>query len=165
MTEYRPSTRVAAVLESRSRAGDWLRRYGVAELAGISTALVSAWVADVLGAHPFAVAFAATVGENFGFYATIIGRQVAADRRVAQRAGEPYVGRRVWRTTRELLLEFGPAELLDSLIIRPAAMGLGIRFLGRDAGVVAGKLAADVTFYLPVILTYELRRAGKRSDP
>lgn len=162
MPQFRPSTRVAAVIRSRSRAGDWLRRYGIAELAGICTALVAAWVTDGLGAHPVAIAYAAALGENVGFYGTILGRQVAADRLLAGDAGERYGGRHVWRTARELLLEFGPAELLDSLVLRPFAMGLGVRFLGRDVGVIAGKLAADVTFYLPVILTYEMRRQAKK---
>jgi hypothetical protein len=108
------------------------------------------------------VAYAGAVGENVGFYGTIIWRQLSADRRVAGASGERYAGAHLWRTTRELLLEFGPAELLDSLVIRPIAMGLGVRLLGRDAGVIAGKLAADVTFYLPVILTYEMRRQARR---
>jgi hypothetical protein len=166
LSEYRPSTRVAAVVSLRSRAGDWLRRYGIAEVAGICTALVAAWLADAIGAPPVVVAYAATAGENVGFYGTIVGRQVASDRRLASAAGERYRGKRIWRTTRELLLEFGPAELVDSFVVRPLTMGLGIRFLGRDAGVIAGKLIADVTFYVPVILTYEMRRqAERRSRP
>lgn len=37
-------------------------------------------------------------------------------------------------------------------------MGIGSRVLGREAGVLAGKLAADVTFYIPAILSYEARK-------
>jgi hypothetical protein len=37
-------------------------------------------------------------------------------------------------------------------------MGLGVRFFGRGVGIVVGKLAADLTFYAPVICAYELRR-------
>ena len=156
---------MVAELGSRSRVEDWARRYGVAELAGIVTALVAAWLVDALGAHIVAIAYAATAGENVGFYGVIISRQIAIDRRQAIAAGTPYRGVAIWRTMRDLLLEFGPAEVLDSLVFRPLAMFLGVRFLGRDIGVVAGKLAADITFYLPVIMTYELRRqARKRVD-
>ena len=165
MSPSRPSTQIAAELDSRSRVGDWVRRYGLAEVAGVLTALFAAWIADVLGAPAVVIAYAATAGENIGFYGVIVSRQLAVDRRLALAAGMPYHGLRVWRTMRELLLEFGPAEVLDSVVFRPLAMGLGVRFLGRDLGVVAGKLAADVTFYLPVIVTYELRRqARKRPD-
>ena len=136
----------------------WLRRYGIAEVVGVVTALLAAWLADALGANTVGVAYAGVVGENLGFYGTMITRQVAADRRAASGA---YGGRGVLSTARDLLLEFGPAELLDSLVLRPLAMGIGVRFLGREAGIVAGKLVADVTFYIPVIVTYEMRRRAR----
>jgi hypothetical protein len=148
---------------SSSRVRDWLRRYGVAEVAGVCIALLAAWLADALGAPLIVVAYAAAVGENIGFYGTIVSRQMAFDRRRAALAGEQYSAPHLWRTTRELLLEFGPAELLDSLVIRPLAMGLGVRLLGESVGIVAGKLAADVTFYLPVILTYEMRQHARKN--
>lgn len=163
MSHPRPSVRIAVVAEARSRPAAWFRRYGLAELAGLALAIAAGWMAHLLGAHEVVVAYAATVFENVGFYGTIAARQVAADRRTALLTDGAYEPRHVARTFRELLLEFGPAELLDSAILRPLAMGLGVRLLGLEAGIVAGKLAADVTFYLPVILTYELRR--KASTP
>ncbi len=62
------------------------------------------------------------------------------------------------RTWRGLLLEFGPAELLDTGLVRPMTMALGTTLLGWGPGIVAGKLLADVVFYLPVIWVYERRR-------
>lgn len=144
------------------RAGEWLRRYGVAEVTGVCAALLAAWAADAAGAPLVVVAYAATAGENLGFYGTIVGRQVAIDRRLAAGEGERYSIAHLWRTAFELLIEFGPAELLDSVVIRPLAMGVGVGLLGRDTGVIAGKVAADVSFYLPVILSYELRRHAAR---
>jgi hypothetical protein len=41
-------------------------------------------------------------------------------------------------------------------------MGLGARFLGPERGLVAGKLAADIVFYLPVIFMYERRKHRRR---
>ena len=61
-------------------------------------------------------------------------------------------------TWRNLFIEFGAAEVLDSGVIRPAAMALGVRWLGVEAGIAAGKVAADTAFYGPLILTYEIRR-------
>jgi hypothetical protein len=162
LSERRPSARVAAVIESRSRTSDWLRRYGVPELMGTGAAMLAAWAVDAAGAPLAAIAYAAAVGENIGFYGVIVAREIAAHHRDASAHGERYDGWHLWRTIRGLLLEFGPAELLDSLVLRPLAMALGVRFLGRQVGVIAGKLAADVSFYLPVILTYELRRQAAR---
>jgi hypothetical protein len=145
------------------KALEWLRRYGVAEVVGTCTALAGSWLVQRLGGNLVAAAYGAALGENVGFYGTIILRDFVADRRVARAAGHAFGARGALRTAGALLLEFGPAELLDSVVLRPLAMGIGTRQLGWELGVVAGKLAADVTFYVPVILTYELRRARRRS--
>jgi pilus assembly protein TadC len=67
---------------------------------------------------------------------------------------------------RDLVLEFGPAEALDSLLLRPALMYAGILLAPNLAlGVVAGKIAADICFYLPTILSYEwLRRRATEME-
>jgi hypothetical protein len=66
---------------------------------------------------------------------------------------------RVVLVLRDLVLEFGLAEALDTLLVRPALMYAAGRLLS-DAllGVFVGKLAADVIFYFPTIAAYELRR-------
>ena len=46
---------------------------------------------------------------------------------------------------------FGFAEYLDSFVIRPSAGNVAL-------GLVLGKLIADVTFYVPTIFFYELRK-------
>jgi hypothetical protein len=57
-----------------------------------------------------------------------------------------------------LAVEFGPAEALDSLVVRPACVAVGVAALGPVAGVLVAKLVADLAFYVPVIATYELRK-------
>ena len=70
----------------------------------------------------------------------------------------PYGVSEMIRTWRGLFLEFGPAELLDTGLVRPLAMAVCTRLLGWGLGIVAGKALADVVFYLPVIWMYERRR-------
>jgi hypothetical protein len=41
-------------------------------------------------------------------------------------------------------------------------MGLGVRLLGLELGVIAGKVAADTLFYVPVIFMYERRTRKAR---
>ena len=54
-----------------------------------------------------------------------------------------------------------PAELLDTFVIRPAAIGFAVWLLGPALGILAGKLLADVAFYVLAIATHEhLRRKG-----
>jgi hypothetical protein len=93
-----------------------------------------------------------------GFYGTVLLRQFLHDHRASRAEARRYGVVAAARTSHKLLLEFGPAELFDSLLIRPLAMGVATRWLGRGAGVVVGKIAADVTFYLPVIASYEWQR-------
>lgn len=58
-----------------------------------------------------------------------------------------------------MLLEFGPAESMDSFLVRPAAMYFFPKLLGNIAlGLLAGKLAADILYYIPTIMGYELRK-------
>jgi hypothetical protein len=62
-------------------------------------------------------------------------------------------------TVQAMLLEFGPAELVDSLLARPLLMYLLAGLLANlTAGIAAGKLAADVVFYAITISAYELRQ-------
>jgi hypothetical protein len=136
------------------KARGWLARYGPAEVVGTLTAVGGSFAAYHATGSEVASAYGGAVGENVGFYGTILLREFLTDRRA---------GRRTTRTFMGLLFEFGPAEVLDSLVIRPLAMGLATQALGgRGVGVIVGKLLADVTFYLPVILSYELRQTLAR---
>ena len=62
------------------------------------------------------------------------------------------------RTWRGLFIEFGPSELFDAALVRPLAMGVGTRVLGWGWGILAGKIAADLLFYIPVIWIHERRQ-------
>ena len=71
--------------------------------------------------------------------------------------------RRLWltgsRTVRDLLIEFGPAELVDTVLVRPLFMYLMPSLLDNfTAGILVGKLAADVVFYSLAIGAYELKQ-------
>ena len=142
----------------RRKGAEWLERYGIAEVVGSCTAVAGAFAARALTGSEVAAAYGGALGENLGYYGIVIGREVLRDRRAAFDLGRRYGVVGAARTARNLAFEFGIAELLDSTVLRPLAMGLGARFFGTAVGVVVGKLAADVTFYLPVIGAYELRR-------
>src|SRR5437763_2644302 len=140
------------------RVKRWLQRYGPAELTGVVTALLGSYVAQALTGNAIAAAFGGSLGETLGFYGVIIGREIRTDAAAARGATRPY-GPRAWlRTAANLVIEFGPAEILDTGLIRPLTMGVGTRLVGRMLGVPLGKLTADVTFYVPVILISEWRR-------
>ncbi len=62
------------------------------------------------------------------------------------------------KLVRNLLLEFGPAEYLDSFVIRPFYMYIFPKiFNNLVLGLIIGKFAADITFYIPTIISFELK--------
>jgi hypothetical protein len=141
----------------------WLRRYGFAEVAGLVTALVGSSVVFALTRSDVAAAYGAVLGENVGFYGVIVVREFHRAAQGAHERGERYGVMNALRTGGSLMFEFGPAELLDSLVIRPAAIGFGMHYIGRTWGVIVGKLAADIVFYVPVIVAYETQRRIARA--
>jgi hypothetical protein len=114
-----------------------------------------------LTGNPVLAAYGGAIGENVGYYGCVVLRDVGEARRAALAAGTPFGGRAVTLVGRDLALEFGPGELLDSLAVRPLCMGLGAHWLGAGIGVVAGKLVADLVFYVVVIGSQEARRQAR----
>ena len=102
------------------RVEEWIRRYLIAELAGLAVALVAAILAASWSPDRLAVvAYAGSLGETVGFYAGFLISQY----RAADPAGSR--GRRAAAVLALTVVEFGPAELVDTLLVRPGAMYLG----------------------------------------
>lgn len=135
----------------------WLFRYGPAEVVGTATALLGYLACRAVTTSQTAAAYAATLGELLGFYGMIGARELGYELRLRGRDG-----RSLWTVIRHVAervaFEFGPAELLDSTIGRPFAIGLAASYLGPVWGVPAGKLAADAVFYALAAGSYELRQ-------
>lgn len=127
----------------------WLWRYVPSEILGTAVALTVAWWALALGGGAAAAAVAATWAECLAYYSLMLAREL--------RRHPPRSPRAALATLRNLLIEFGPAELLDGLLVRPTALYAGMALLpGLAAGVLAGKLVADLIFYVPAVISYEL---------
>jgi hypothetical protein len=140
---------------ARAKCTEWARRYLPAECIGLLGALVCGLMARSACDSTAVVALAGTWGENFGYYGTMLATEMRGGDTPVR--GRPL--RRIARAIRNLLLEFGGAECLDSLFLRPTAMyALSLWSGNLVAGIVAGKLVADVGFYIPAIIAYELRR-------
>ncbi len=157
----------AARVRKPGRVREWVRRYLAAELVGIVAALAAtgwalAWWPDQL----LIAAYAAALGEGVGFYLGFI---------VTRYVREPIAGsppRRLAVIIAACVVEFGPAEIADTVLVRPAAMLLGSLGTGNVIiGVLVGKLVADVVFYGLAIASYEvvvrrlLARFRRRRDP
>ena len=142
----------------RTKAVDWLRRYGLAECAGISCALLGSFGVRRFTGSAIAAAYGAAWGESIGYSSFIVARDFLSASRAAHAAGHSLTRRQGGGVIKGLITEFGPAGILDTFVTRPFAMGVATRFLGPQRGVIAGKLVADALFYVPVIFMYERRK-------
>ena len=144
----------------RHRVMRWVRRYAPAEVAATAGALLGALVGAAL-AGPVGAAIGGDLGEGLAFYAVVVARELRAERS----APHP---RSLRRVLVDLLAEFGPAELLDSLALRPLAMYAGPHITGELlTGTLLGKVVADLVFYAIAAASYERRgpAAGASVEP
>ena len=134
---------------------DWLRRFGWAELCGIAGSYLGYLLAQHVSASPAIAAYGATFGENSAYYSVIFLRDMRSHPAAERSKGKVLLG---------MMHDFGLAEVLDSLAVRPGLTLLAVALLGQVLGVGAGKVAADLVFYLLAIAFYERRRAreGRR---
>jgi hypothetical protein len=140
-----------------NRLKEWARRYLPCEIAGTTCEFGGAGIAYLLTGSFAAAAIVATIGASFGYYAAAYGTAVRTTYREhlhLSRARRALTANGL--ALRSIAIEFGPAEVIDSLLIRPLAFYLGpILFGGMVAGWIFAKLVADVGFYVLAIFSYE----------
>jgi ornithine decarboxylase len=134
------------------RVREWIGRYLVAELAGLTTALLAAIAVTSWDPDRLAIAaYASALGEGVGFYAGFLIVRYLRE----EVDGPPR--RRIAVIVAAAVVEFGPAEIVDTVLIRPAAMFLASLATGNViVGVLIGKVAADIVFYGLAITSYEV---------
>ena len=121
----------------------WIVRYLPAELAGTAAMVFGGLLATVWTDTTALIALAALVGEVLGFY-LVLAVTIYSEQTLVSATPRRAVG----RTAVLLLAEFGAAELLDTFVIRPAALMLGVWLIPDPLwGMLAGKIAADIVFY------------------
>jgi hypothetical protein len=130
------------------RLARWRRRYGLAELIGGAAAVAAGLVLLRWTGHLAVAAVGASLAEAAAFRLALLARE-------SGREG----------FSRTPLLEFGAADAVDALALRPAAFALGLRLLGGVPGILAGKLLADALFYGPVLSLWHWRRGAAPPDP
>lgn len=147
----------------RGRVAQWVARYLPLEVLGTLAAVAGSWATYEATGSIVVAAVVGTIAESVGYYALVAVRGIRGhlvSRRVTR------VGGRVRRavlatalTLRGMLAEFGPAELLDTFLVRPALLVAAAAWLGpTPTGWLVGKLAADAVFYAVAIASFELGR-------
>lgn len=131
----------------KKKLKEWLLRYGPAEVVGTIAAVLGSIIAHKITNNIVISAYIGSLSENLRFYLVMLSKEYRS-----------YTKGHPWQIAKNLFLEFGLAEISDTFFIRPLFMGAGILFLGQGVGLIVGKLTADILFYLPTIVSYELRK-------
>ena len=135
----------------------WVRRYGPAEVACLVTMLAAGALAARLTTSPPLLAASAIAGATVGFYGVLVVVVGREQRRVVTRDQPRYAVRLAARTVLLLAAEFGAAELLDTFLWRPVLMMSAVVLLGEPLwGLLAGKTAADILFYVVSAVGYRV---------
>jgi hypothetical protein len=136
-------TQTAAAPPRRRGLVFWIVRYLPAEIVGTAAMIAAGLAVTVWTDQPALIAFAALLGEIVGFYIVLAITIYAEQAPISDSRRRALI-----RTFLLLIAEFGAAELLDTLLIRPAALLVGVLLLPDPMwGLLAGKVVADVIFY------------------
>jgi len=131
----------------------YLKRYGLAELAGGAMVLMGASITFYLTGNKILAAYVGALSENIGFYGTI----VIGDLMAAKKQTDAFTWKSSVRVLRNILIEFGGAEVLDSLLVRPGMLYLFTTLISNyQLGALAGVVVADILFYALAVLSSEL---------
>ncbi len=142
---------------------EWVQRYLPAEILALILSLSLAGLVYFLTQNKILAAYGATIGDNTGYYGFISIREVILNRIHHKRNKRKYGFKSFLKTLRNLIVEFGPSESLDFFIIRPFIIYIATILISNfGIAIFTGKIIADITFYIPTIIAYELRKKHLR---
>ncbi|PIN85929.1 hypothetical protein COV19_07600 [Candidatus Woesearchaeota archaeon CG10_big_fil_rev_8_21_14_0_10_44_13] len=143
----------------KKKIKEWLKRYVPAEIFATIGVVIGSWLVFVLTGNRVLSAYIGTIGENIGFYSFIFIREHINDFNHSKRKKRDHGLKGFLKTTRNLIFEFGVSETLDSLFFRPFCIYIFPILIGNYlTGILVGKIVADIIFYIPTIIAYELKK-------
>ncbi|MCK5333609.1 MAG: hypothetical protein KAJ24_03785 [Candidatus Aenigmarchaeota archaeon] len=139
----------------KSKLREWFDRYAFTEFIALLIGLAFANIAMHLWNNIIIAAFLATWGDNIGFYGIIIYK----DMKLRKKKDKKITFHGVLKVARNTIVEFGPAEYLDSFLLRPFHLAsLPYLLSNYSLAIIIGTVLADITYYIPVITSYEFRK-------
>jgi len=135
----------------RALVWPWLRRYLPAELLAIAAAMVCATCATIVTNDELLIVAASIAGSTAGYYGLIVIFEIVQTQAAYRARHARYTQRAAFATIRGLMLEFGGAELLDSLLFSPVLLYVCIQVAPNlQLAVVLSELASSTAFYITV---------------
>lgn len=137
----------------------YLKRYGIAELFGGALVLLGASITFYITGNKILAAYVGALSENMGFYGAIIVGDVIK----AKRNAEHWRWMQVFTVLRNVLLEFGGAELLDSFVLRPWLIYFFTTvFAVYELGALVGVVVSDIVFYGLAVASAEITKKFRK---
>src|SRR5690606_13349067 len=104
-------------------------------------------------------AYVGALSENIGFYGAIIIGDIIK----AKKNSEHWTWKHSLPVLRNILIEFGGAEVLDSLVMRPGMIYLFTTiFTTYELGALVGVVVSDILFYGLAVLSAELTKKFRK---
>jgi hypothetical protein len=148
----------------KHKVKEWLKRYLIPEAISIVATVLSALIAFKLTNNRIATALISTWVGNIGYFGSIIIFDMIHTRNLLASKGRQYTASTFGKNMKALAVEFGFAEVIDTLLVRPVLMYYMPIWLGdMTLGSIVAKVVADVTFYVPAIVGYELSKKKMRN--
>lgn len=143
----------------KKKIKEWFNRYFIAEIVSTFLSLGTAWFVKITFNENVIAAFAGSAAASLGFYGTIAFSDIRKSLKHHRKHKLKYGFISYCKDFRNLIIEFGPSEILDVIAVRPFFMYLIPRLTGNFLlGTFIGKMIADVIFYIPAIVMYEIRK-------
>lgn len=143
----------------KKKITEWVKRYLLADVLSTILSLGTAWAIMESTGDRVLAAFVGSAVASISFYGIIAFSDVRKSMKQHRIDNEKYRIKSFLLDFRNLIIEFGPAEILDVLAVRPFFMYLIPKLTGDFLlGTFIGKMIADVIFFIPAIIMYELRK-------
>jgi len=146
------------------KVNKWLKRYLLPEIAGTVVAVCAATLFNLFCNNKVIVAYAATVGEAIGFYSTMFVSDLLTENKKRKLKNVKFNFKNIFKIFLSLLIEFGPAGIIDGIFLRPFFMYLfPLVFKSFTFGIFIGKIVGDIMFYLIVMLSNEYNQLKNKN--
>jgi len=138
---------------------DWIRRYLLADIISTILSIFAAWLIMKSSDDRVLAAFIGSAVASLSFYLLMAFIDIQKSLKKHKQDGTAYKMKSFLIDFRNLIIEFGPAEILDVIAVRPFFMYFIPLMIGDFIiGTFIGKLIADIIFFAIAIVMYELRK-------
>ncbi len=129
---------------------EWFYRYSIPLLLATLSSIVSASIIKSITGNNILAGVGATWIDNITFYGYVYLKDVKR---------KNFTLTNFIKQIRNMIIEFGPAEYLDTFLVRPFFLSVVPYFINNyQLAILLGSLLAEITYFIPVITFYELRK-------